>query len=159
MKRSWMVWRCRLRMDSLMTATSAFISCTSARRLGLLASVDALCPPSGTGFVLVANPRSEPSFCWRSISLLTAPFSFSNSFSSVTWGFWRHGFNSSLILSVRRAVSKGSFWRSLSLPLTVPCNRRAFYQSLKKPLLRQKDDYIPQIRYFSVYLSLIYMHS
>ena len=36
-------------------------------------------------------------------------------------------------------------------------------KSLKKPLLRQKDDYTPQVseevRWFNVYLSLIYIHS
>ena len=32
-------------------------------------------------------------------------------------------------------------------------------KSLKKPLLRQKDDYSSQVRKFDVYLTLIYIHS
>ena len=60
-----------------MAASSAFISCTSVTRLGFacfcgwfvspprvgVSLVGVTLASSGTGFVLVASPRSEPSFC------------------------------------------------------------------------------------------------
>ena len=38
-------------------------------------------------------------------------------------------------------------------------NSNSFKIAKKNPLLRQKDDYTPQVRKFNVYLSLIYIHS
>ena len=121
---SGVVVRCWLPMESLMAASSAFISCTSVTRLGFACFCGWFVSPPPSWCLL---GRGYFSFKWYRVCtcgkptkwtkfLLTAPFRFSSSSSTVTWVFWRYGFNSNLILSLGRPVSnecESMLWTSL----------------------------------------------